>query len=106
MDHLGLGKLGKLPVPGLNVSTIANMTDSTVSSCPRAAAPKQAASNATERCQAGQRRHPSGRAVPTPDASLPRVLERDVTASRVSIGADGRPQRTSSDYWRTLEAPG
>lgn len=104
-DSVGMAALpvraGRALVP-----TRHSLTDSTVSSCPRAAAPKQAASNATERCQAGQRRHPSGRAVPTPDASLPRVLERDVTASRVSIGADGRPQRTSSDYWRTLEAPG
>lgn len=104
-DSVGMAALpvraGRALVP-----TRHSLTDSTVSSCPRAAAPEQAASDATKRCQAGQCRHPSGRAVPTPDASLPRVPGRDVTVSRVSFGADGRPQRISSDHLADLRGSG
>lgn len=44
--------------------TTASVTDSTVSSRPRAAAPEQAASDAAERYQTGERRHTSKTAVP------------------------------------------
>lgn len=68
------------------IPTRHSLTDSTVSSRPRSAAPEQAASDATERCQPRQRRHSSGerRAIcssPTPDASLPK--SRPVTSRRL-----------------------
>lgn len=96
-----------------------SLTDSTASSRPRAAAPEQTASDATERCQPRQRRHTSGERTDLqpshPDASLPRVPPRDVTASPVSTWADGGPQGSCSgllapvaalpSIWRTLETP-
>lgn len=82
-----------------------SLMDSTISSRPRAAAPEQTASDATERRQAGQRRHTSKTGVPTPDASLPRVPACDVTASRVSTLKVGHRGQTRA-IWRNLEALG
>lgn len=84
-----------------------SLTDSTVSNRPRAAAPEQAASDATKRCQPGQCRHTSRAENTSPAPPVRHFLEpRPVTSlRRASPRADGRPQGTGSGYLADFGGP-